>query len=463
MISFGWRETPCAAEVNSEGRLSHGMALPGVGQFGASKVADVILLLAVGSSAFLQAPTVKLGARFRITDLLLLVLVPWAFSRLPASLRHTSPAVALAVVCLCAYLLLSSVVGVATALAEPPDLTSEQLEFFRSPLLRTTLEALRLTTVLVLFLGFLSRLDMKAITGRVTPAVLVAAAVSAVYGIYQVLVFYAGVSLPMLPGTSTQGTGRPFSTFYEPTGFGSFSAVALFYALPKLLRPEGRVSRRYVAVLVLIVVAIVISFARTALLAVAVGFVVVLMMSRLRLPRIRAVVAGVVVLAMAVLVANFIFGSSRVGFSFSPYIFQTKVSERLIAYRETVDFVLENPLGVGQGNYVLFEGGAPGLARIAAEGGIAGILLIVLLISSVGSALLQLKRFGDTATRFWMPWLAGAFAASVVVLINYINVTDVWLWIPGAMALAAWNSTSRRLDRSAPDAAGGTNRGLTSG
>lgn len=438
----GERSSAFRLKMISETRSAPRMGLPQTRELAPLDLIDAILLAAVGASAFLQSPTVKLGARFRVTDILLLALVPWAFARLPRALRRTSPAVALGILCLSAYLLLTLVVGIATALTESPELTAEQLEFFRSPFLRTTLESLRFATVLVLLLGFLSRLDIQAIADRVIPAFLVAAALSAWYGIYQVLVYYTGVSFPMLPGTSTQGTGRPFSTFYEPTGFGSFAAVALFYALPKLLR-SSRGSKRYMTVLTLIVITIVISFARTALLAVAVGFLSALIISRLRLPRIRAVVAGAMLLMVGFLVANFIFGASRVGFSFSPYTFQIKIQERLVAYRETVDFVLDNPVGVGQGNYVLFEGGAPGFARIAAEGGIPGILLVFLLTCSVASAVLQMRRFGDSITLFWAPWLGGAYAASVVVLVNYINVTDVWLWIPGAIALAAWHSTSR--------------------
>ena len=427
--------------------------------FAAMMIAAIPVLLALGprwillalfaTLPLLQAPTIKIFGRVRVSELLAWLLLPWAF----LMLRRVAVAAPIraVVVRLCLYIAWTGFIGALLAVRLAED--SDQSRFFVSPILRPLLESGRLLAVVAVLLVAALLIKSWGDVEALLCMFVLGATLAAVYGFYQMVTQASGVGLPLLPGTLSAAIPRPYSTFYEPTGFGSFAAVAAFLAVFLGLNRN----RIWMVAAAVNLAAVFISLSRAGILALVIGAFATLLVAGVRSKVVVVAVAVPLVLAtyFAFEYATSVIGADAVATHLSSYKVSQAVDERVGEYgRSLTGLGVMGVTGVGQGNYIFVRGGAPGWARVLAEGGLIGIALLVSLNRRSISALWALRGHPYHRARAAAPLLIGSYTATVVVWANYINTTDLWLWAPIILPVLAVVAADRTVDEEvAPEVA----------
>lgn len=436
------------------------------------------LLLAVASLPLMQVPTVKLLARWRLSEIILglmaIYLIGWRRRESLEALRGLPRVTTFALASLGLYVAYTGVVGAArAALTAPLAATWTVRNYFYHPILRTSLESGRMVATLTLLTAVLLTTSDRNDLRRLLGAFCAGGAVAIAYGWYQLVTFELPFSL--MPGTYQQPNGRPGSTFFEPTGFASFAAVIVFVALG--LAFLGR-SRRWLWLLLAAVASVTMQMVASvagALAGVA-GSLLALVSSGGRILRNAALIVLLAAMSFIGLeVARSTYGPSYVRGAYSAFGLVRDVTERTrlandpnmeggsssksagenanisdeagvsgrpegLYPRDIRDDVrpyatLSIIIGLGQGNALLFVGGTFGAVRLLLESGLLGFLFLAAFHGSVVLAAVRGLRRDRTWVHASIPFFVAAYGAASLVTLNYMNTTDGWLWFPAISIL----------------------------
>ncbi len=412
-----------------------------------------VLALAVFALPFTQAPTVSLMLRIRISEVLLWTLTPRALSWLNREFRTLPGPVRVYVGFFGLYILYSSLLGFALAWFAPRDLTAVD-EFIPHPFFRTAVESARMAASFALVIMLLGTVHSWRSLDRYIRLFVAGASASASYGIYQAFVLGQELDWPILPGTLRNASARPFSTLFEPTAFGSLSAVAMMLAAYLIWARSGP-RWANVVMLGLLSAGLVVSLSRAGFVGLLVGTIVVLVYATIsdRRKLWLLVPLGVPLLWAGLELSQRLLGESAVDFAFSRWSFELSLEGRASAYSEVPSLLAQNALGVGQGVYLYTGGGAPGVLRLLAEGGIPGLVLLLAMAAGAIWCVGYLTSRGPAYSVF----LGAAAAATFAALFNYLQTSDAWLWfvlgLPCIGATLVSREQGARISGSAPSKA----------
>jgi hypothetical protein len=406
---------------------------------------------------FTQAPTLKALIRWRVSEV-----VGWIFllkhlkeggaTRLSREARVFVMALAL-------YFLYTGTVGAMLAgVTETP--VEKVLEYYVSPFFRSLLETVRGAAALGMVLEMLNTSKGFADLRKWAALLALGGGVSGGYALYQSFVGLYGLPLPLLPGTlSHPWSLRPFGTFYEPTGTGSFLAAAIFLDL-YLLTSGGR-RGLWAGCLAVSAMGFFASLSRAGWLGLAAGAVVLAACTLADRGALRAGVAtrrgapwkgiaaaviAVCALALGGWAANGMMGSANVSFALSGDWLRQSATSRISAYAGIPSGMLDCwGVGFGLGLLIFREGGAPGLVRLILEGGVVGVFLLTLLHFSAMRSIRILLSHPEHEVRRYAAFLAAAYASCAVTTCNYINTTDMWIWVVWALPVIGLTAIAENL------------------
>ncbi len=391
-----------------------------------------IFLFAVFCLPFTQAPTLRLLFRWRAAELVAWLLVPLVLGMLPGVWKALPGPARWYLLAMLGYFVYSGGIGLASAPFVELVGDPRVLEVLYHPLLRTFLETARGMAALSLVAFGLVSLRGRADAVAAVTALCLGGALTGIYALYQTVDLRLGGVLPLLPGTLAHDYLRPFSTFYEPTGLGSYTAAAALLALG-LMGPGTRRGLWLVA-LAANLLGLVLSLSRAGVAGFAVGggvfMILVLLQRQLRavvyMPLMGAVVWGAWTMTEVLVgqLREHLFSESWVTYS---------MELRLEVYSRLWSLLRDNPAGVGQGLWLFREGGVPGVVRLVVEGGVVGLLCLLGLHCASVIALKRLLRADEQNTRRLAACVAGAYVATSVVAFNYIHTTDAWIWFVWAL------------------------------
>ncbi len=420
---------------------------------------DAERMLAIGMLCLplTQAPTLKALIRWRVSEV-----VGWIFllkhlkeggaTRLPREARMFVAAMSL-------YFLYTGAVGAALAGAtETP--VEKVLEYYVSPFFRSFLETARGAAALGMVLELLRASRDFGDLRKWAALLALGGGVSGGYALYQSFVGFYGLPLPLLPGTlSHPWSLRPFGTFYEPTGTGSFLAAAMFLDL--YLLTTGRRRGLWAGCLAVSAMGFFASLSRAGWLGLAAGagvFAACTLADRWALRAgavarrrviwkgMAAAIIAVCALALGGWAASGMMGSSNVSFALSGDWLRQSAASRISAYAGVPSGILDCwGVGFGQGLLIFREGGAPGLVRLILEGGIIGICLLAILHASTIQSLRALLNHPEHEVRRYAAFLAAAYASCTVTTLNYINTTDMWIWVVWGLPVISLGAIAENL------------------
>ncbi|MGD9505024.1 MAG: hypothetical protein AB7W37_08925 [Syntrophobacteraceae bacterium] len=404
-----------------------------------------------------QAPTLKALIRWRVSEV-----VGWIFllkhlkeggaTRLPREARVFVMALAL-------YFLYTGTVGAMLAgVTETP--VEKVLEYYVSPFFRSLLETARGAAALGMVLELLRASKGFDDLRKWAALLALGGGVSGGYALYQSFVGFYGLPLPLLPGTlSHPWSLRPFGTFYEPTGTGSFLAAAMFLDL-YLLTSGGR-RGLWAGCLAVSAMGFFASLSRAGWLGLAAGAVVLAVCTLAGRGALRAgtvarrgapwkgmavAIIAVCALALGGWAASGMMGSANVNFALSWDWLRQSAASRISAYAGIPSGMLDCwGVGFGQGLLIFREGGAPGFVRLILEGGIVGMCLLAILHACAVRSLGALLSHPEHEARRYAAFLAAAYASCAVTTCNYINTTDMWIWVVWALPVISMTAIAENL------------------
>lgn len=401
-------------------------------------------LLAVLTLPFTQSPTLKVGLRLRFSEVMLLVLAPFIMRYWKDHSGQLSRRTRATVVTMTAYTTVTLVVGLVMAFLDPSVGESSSInEYFGgSPVFRVLVETSRSFAAVIFVVGaaLYTAIDHWGNIARFKTTFIAGGVLSGAYALY---VAVTVGSAPLLPGTLVFGGGRVASTFFEPTGLGAFMAMSLFLvSRGNDKKPSLNFGVLRLAIIALFVAALLVSTSRTGMAALVAG-VITSLVFRWKVRAGGEVKAFVFFIAIAGGLAwlgsayiNGLPAEQRDRLDIGGYYADQAVGDRIEGYAGLVTFLAAHPAGVGQGNYNFLGGGAPGMFRLAAEGGIPGIALLVFIEIQTVLMLKDALRSPNREIRKWAAAIVTAHVATIIVLINYIYTTDVWLWTSVALVCA---------------------------
>ncbi len=400
-----------------------------------------MLNLAIVCLPLTQVPTLKLLVRLRISEVI-------AWASLPRYIRTTimrgvgRPARCF-VISMALYFFYTGVVGVALSPVAEIHL-SNVLDYFINPFFRSLLETARGIAALGIIVDSLRQAGRPADFSRYCALLAWGGAISGSYALYQASSLAFGLELPLLPETLSPDSGfRPFGTFYEPTGTGSFTAASTLLSLYFVVSAGRKLP--WLVCLLLNASGFFVSLARAGWLGLAAGCAVLLAGSMLRHRHLPLMTATLCMGAGALLVgwwtAEAIFGSRVIGFALSAEWFSQTAPSRIEAYyRMSRELPEIWGLGFGQGLYIFRGGGAPGFVRLIMEGGVAGVILLLLMHGTAVYCIRRLRENRSDGMGRLSMFLAAAYASCVVTTLNYINTTDIWIWFVWSLPVICHNS-----------------------
>lgn len=289
---------------------------------------------------------------------------------------------------------------------------------------------------------------------RVTQLFLVVSAVVALYGLFQMVGVWFHVPLVGPAAASlydTPASLRPNATFQEPMNFGHFLVLgipvlaSLYLHEPNATTTNGRMYRIVAALMLLtMAAALMLTIGRAAWLGGAVAAVVLLAGSDRRVRR-RVLPIAAVGLVAAVVLAVFAFGGphgawNTIANRFRPGGTNVTNEQRLWYLPLLFHLVKEYPvLGVGYGNYALYQvfafnlygiAGAYGLfSEALVDTGVIGLAALVTLVAACAWALL--RAIARDPRSQWRPYLVGWLASLAGSFTAYIFFAD-------RLSVAAW-------------------------
>lgn len=398
---------------------------------------------------FTQAPTLKLLARWRISEVLAWLYLPLHLSALRRLVKQMPAPVFWFLFAMIGYFFYTGLIGVTRALFVEVKI-NKAVEYTLSPFLRTILETARGLASISLFIGMLIVVYNWVEFHRVIKLFVWSGAVSGGYGVYQAAVLALKLPLPLLPETLYQeGFSRPFGTFYEPTGMGSFTATTLLFSLyllftePKLL---------WLVCFILNGLGFFVSLSRAGWAGLIAGGCVLLLalMWHKRNPFLSIFAAIILTgaLWLCYLAGLKLFGEQTLQFALSRYWLEYSMRPRVEGYNQLPSLLNEFLYGFGQGLFLFYGGGAPGLMRLLIEGGLVGAFCLALLHINSIRCLLHLWTTSFEQTREFLPFLLASYVSSIIIILNYINVTDMWIWFVWSLpAVALWSAAKTERTR----------------
>lgn len=389
---------------------------------------------------FTQAPTLKWFLRWRISEVVAWVFLPFHLTILPRLTKHMPNLIKYILLAMIGYFFYTGLIGMAHVLSLETNV-NEGLEYIIHPILRTLLETARGFASISLFIGLLVAVRNWEDFRRIVKLFAWSGAVAGAYGAYQATVLAFRLPLPLLPGTLFhEGYARPFGTFYEPTGMGSFTAVTLLLSLYPIYS-ERNVT--WMFCLSLNALGFFVSLSRAGFLGLITGIIVLMLTwmwhKRALFPSFLSLASLVGAIWVGYMIAIRVFGEEEVFVQFSGYWLEYSLAQRVEAYSQLPSLFMEFPYGFGQGVFFLYGAGAPGFARLLLEGGIVGAVFLALFHMNSACCLIRLLRRSSEQMQRLAPFLAAAYVASVITIVNYINTTDMWIWFVWSLpAVALW-------------------------
>jgi hypothetical protein len=412
-------------------RNNYGMGFGNMNRF--EKIA---LYTALFTLPFTHAPTVDLPFRWRIAELIAwLVGIPLILK----PVRVWSKLAKVFLVALGSYMLWCASVGVVNAFFITVKVPAA-LEGTYHPLFRTVLESFRFAASWVLVAWLFRYVTTQDKLRTTLTLIVLGGNATSVYAIYETMVLFWGFPGPLLPGSRSIPGFPVASTMYEPSSVGSYAAIAMLLALGLFLEKKSFTAGLSV---LLNAIGILVATSRTGVAASAVGLLVFLLIL-LQQGQIRSSVKIGTSLGLIGLLAAYL-SSRLLGQKFyerfSSYYVEYSLSLR---YQETYQYVvpdlLQYTLGLGQGLWLYSVGGGAGLARLVVEGGIPGLIFL-----GNGFAVLwiTLIRLVKTCRRALEGSLVAAVIATLVSLYNYVNITDLWIWVVLSLPFVALNTRNQ--------------------
>jgi hypothetical protein len=399
---------------------------------------ELALRIAVLCLPFTQVPTFKFFMRWRISELVSWLYLPLHLVALPRLIKRMPTPILWVLSTMIGYFAYTGLIG----LVHAPFVeirVEKALEFTLSPFLRVVLETARGFASVSFFIGLLIAVRNWEGFLQIAKIFVWSGALSSGYGVYQAAVLAFGLPLPLLPGTlSHEGYDRPFGTFYEPTGMGSFTSATILLSLYFLLTEYKLL---WLICLALNGLGFFVSLSRAGWIGLIVGVsaLVCALWGHKRnsfLPILLVIIlAGT--LWLGYLGAVNLFGKHQVQFSLSRYWLEYSMYSRIEGYSELPSLLKKFPYGFGQGLFLFYGAGVPGFARLLVEGGFIGAFFLALLHINSMRCLLNLWSISSEQRRRMLPFIFASYVSSIVTTMNYINTTDMWIWFVWSLPVVA--------------------------
>jgi len=406
------------------------------------------LRIAVLFLPFTQAPTFKFFMRWRISEIVSWLYLPLHLVGLLRLIKQVPVPILWVISAMIGYFAYTGLIGIVHALFVEIRV-EEALEYTFSPFLRVILETARGFASVSLFIGLLIAVRNWKEFIQIVRIFVWSGAISSGYGVYQAAVLAFGLPLPLLPGTlSHEGYARPFGTFYEPTGMGSFTSVTILLSLYFLSTDEHKLL--WLICLVLNGLGFFVSLSRAGWAGLIVGMSALACTLWGQKRNSFLVIILVITLAgtlwIGYLVVVNLFGKHQVQFALSRYWLEYSMHSRIEGYSELPSLLKEFPYGFGQGLFLFYGAGAAGFARLLLEGGFVGAICLALLHINSMRCFLNLWSISSEQRRRMLPFIFASYVSCVVTTMNYINTTDMWIWFVWSLpAVALWAGVCERL------------------
>lgn len=383
-----------------------------------------------------HAPTIDMPFRWRISEIVAWIMAP---AILFSSWRFRNLTTRIFVLAMAGYATYTAILGVVMAWFVPINV-SAALEGTFSPVLRTLLESARLIGSLVMVKAVCRYVSTSENFERVVRAIIVGGIFLFCYTVYEILVLYLGLGLPLLPGSRSIPGFPVAATMYEPSSAGSYGAVT---ALLSMILLAGRSRGKVAGVIGLIagILTVILTTSRTGAASFAIGTTTLMLLLALkeRFGVARVISFGVV--AGLAVWGGFVLGQHWLGklfhdrFNLYSVQYYMRVRREEI-YSRLIPDLLDWPLGLGQGLWLYLVGGGASAPRLVVEGGFIGLLFLTVMLVALLAGVWQCV----VLSREGLPGIEGVIAAvvaTIVGLYNYVNVSDAWIWVILSLPLAA--------------------------
>lgn len=386
---------------------------------------------------FTQAPTIKILFRVRFSEVFAWILTPQILRTSVQTVPKLPLPVRIFLIALILYVLYTAIVGVVASVFLTVDVNSFTYRATFHPTLRPLLESARGVAAITLITATLVTLKTWDDLTLIIRLFVIGSVIASTYTLFQVTGAASDFEIPLLPGTLNPLARRPFATSFEPTGVGSFLAVAAVMCTYLILGDKGR-RVVWTICLGLIIAALLATLSRAALIGAAAGFATIILLSG------RETITKTLILAPMLFISLWIgyqlaiplLGEDLVSRHLAINVIENRASPVFEGYMTQIHpFVLDYPFGVGQGNFIHIGGGAPGMWRLIVEGGFVGIVLLLLIHVSTWSCIVHLLRHPLKNVRTLAPVVSGIYVSALIISLNYLNTTDMWLWFALAMPM----------------------------
>lgn len=393
-----------------------------------------------------HAPTIDMPFRWRISEIVAWIMAP---AILFSSWRFRNPITRIFILAMAIYVSYTAILGMVMAWFVPVEV-SAALEGTVSTVLRTLLESARLIGSLVMVKAVCRYASASENFERVVRAIIVGGIFLFCYTVYEILVLYLGLGLPLLPGSRSIPGFPVAATMYEPSSAGTYGAATALLSTSLLAeRSRGKV----VGVIGLIagILTVVLTTSRTGVASFAIGTITLVLLlalkGRLGVAKVISlgVVASLTVWGGVVLGQHWLEKLFYNRFNLYSVQYYMKVRSEEI-YSRLIHDLLDWPLGLGQGLWLFLVGGGASAPRLVVEGGFIGLfflgVMLVALLAGVWQCFVLLRE--------GLPGIDGIIAAvvaTIVSLYNYVNVSDAWIWVVLSLPLAALETERRRMSR----------------
>lgn len=397
---------------------------------------DKPLIVILACLPLTHAPTIDLLFRLRISELLV-----WAYA-LPVLTRrwYWSRLTAFFFGALWSYTIYTGLVGIVQGFTIEVEVEAALLGTYH-PVLRALLETARLSGGVLLGVWVVSRVRSRDDLLRVVTGFGIGGIILAAYVMYEVMVFFGGMPLPILPGSRSIPGFPVAATMYEPSAVGSFGAAVASLAFGVLGERRFRLG---LAMLCAGLISVLLSTSRTGLVML-VSVVMIWMVLTLRY-NLRRLIGGLLALGVTGYV-TFIYAEKLLGdffykrFNMYSFMYYLQVRQEE-TYSQVIPSLAKLPWGYGEGLWLYAVGGGNGFGRLLAEGSLPGVIFLVAALMALSICMFQLVRSNLKSLEMG---IIGASIGTIVGLYNYVNITDLWLWFVFALPFAAWRIRKQEL------------------
>jgi len=318
-------------------------------------------------------------------------------------------------------------------------LSSALLEQIKSLEARMSVETVRFLVSLLFFFLTIYLVKNIQILQKSLKYFLYASWFQIVYGFYEIISKVFIHFLPLLNSkANSHGTYRVFGTFFEPSQYGQFVLISilvliLYKSLFNLLIFQNPLNdffvRNYKKILTFMILALLLSFSRAAMLS---GLIVIGIYLILSITNIKKVLQIFGFLFFIGLLFFIVIKISLTSQELDAWIYLLTSDTgngavariNLVFYNLYLSwvFLLENYLGIGQGSIVIQFGMVPMFPRLLIENGIfIGLVYILFLMKLVLNARnIVIKKI---RINFYI-----LIAGLTIIQMNYSSDNDPWIW-----------------------------------